>query len=47
MSEYFLNEFTFQLPEGLKDKTHHIFALSDDGRVLSTTGSAQECESLS
>jgi len=31
MSEYLLNEFSFQMPEGLKDKTNHIFALTDDG----------------
>jgi hypothetical protein len=31
MTTYFTNELSFDLPEALKDKTHHIFSLTDDG----------------
>lgn len=31
MGVYHANEFLFQLPDALKDKTVHIFSLTDDG----------------
>jgi hypothetical protein len=31
MAQYHTQEFAFELPDGLKDKTHHIFALTDEG----------------
>jgi hypothetical protein len=31
MAAYYANELVFECPSELKDKTHHIFALSDDG----------------
>lgn len=31
MTLYHMNELIFELPDVLKDKTHHIFSLTDDG----------------
>jgi len=31
MALYHTNELVFDLPASLKDKTHHLFSLSDDG----------------
>ncbi|MCX7111602.1 MAG: DcrB-related protein [Candidatus Methylumidiphilus sp.] len=31
MPTYYTNELIFDLPEGLKDKTYHIFSISEDG----------------
>lgn len=31
MTLYHTNELIFDLPDALKDKTHHIFSLTDDG----------------
>lgn len=31
MVMYYTNEFIFELPEILKDKTNHIFSITDDG----------------
>jgi len=31
MAAYHTNELSFDLPEAIKDKTHHIFSLTDAG----------------
>jgi hypothetical protein len=31
LAVYYTNELSLELPTGLKDKTHHIFALTDEG----------------
>ncbi len=50
MTLYYTNELVFDLPDQLKDKTFHIFSLSDDGPsefnlVISRSGIDQD-ESL-
>lgn len=50
MATYYTNEFSFDLPDELEDKTHHLFAMGDEGpspfNVVVTRNPIEEQETL-